>query len=161
VEKQNNTLRKVDIKKRAELNALLNRLAEDGEALWGVMRPQNMIEHLATTLAFSNGKTALAQRFSDEEAAAAKAAFIYTDAELPRGLKTPLLGDGAAPFVYGSMEEAKEVLNRELDAFEHYFSANPGITVVHPRLGRLDYSEWIVFHNKHFTHHFKQFGLVE
>jgi len=29
-----------------------------------------------------------------------------------------------------------------------------------PRLGKLNYKEWIIFHNKHFTHHFKQFELI-
>jgi hypothetical protein len=78
------------------------------------------------------------------------------------GLKTPLLpAEGPIPFEFSSLAEAKENLNKELDAFETYHANHPDALFVQPRLGKLNYKEWIIFHNKHFTHHFKQFGLVE
>jgi oxepin-CoA hydrolase/3-oxo-5,6-dehydrosuberyl-CoA semialdehyde dehydrogenase len=54
------------------------------------MKPQNMVEHLAKTLQYSNGKKEIAQRTTEEEGLKAKQAFIYTDAEMPMGLKSPL-----------------------------------------------------------------------
>jgi hypothetical protein len=151
---------KVDITKRSELDDLLTRLEAHTTPAWGLMKPQNMIEHLAKTLQFSNGKKQIAQRASDEEAHQAKQAFIYTDVEMPLGLKSSLAGETADPFELPNLEEAKKHLNQELDDFENYFAGHPDASFIQPRLGMLNHKEWIVLHNKHFTHHFKQFGLL-
>ncbi|MEI6947165.1 hypothetical protein V9K67_08215 [Paraflavisolibacter sp. H34] len=151
---------KVDITNRTDLNALLQRLTEESLPAWGVMRPQNMVEHLATTVQISNGKRIMAQRLSDEETLAARQTYLFVDADLPKGMKTPLLGEGPAPFEWPSLQEAISQLNAELDAFERYFAAQPGGTSTHPRFGPLDHKGWVHFHGKHFTHHFRQFGLV-
>ncbi|MGZ3937726.1 MAG: hypothetical protein ACXVLT_03310 [Flavisolibacter sp.] len=152
----------VDITKRQELNMLLNKLSEDTEPRWGNLKSQSMIEHLATVLQYTNGKKQIAQRTSEEEGRIAKEAFIYSDVPMSMGLKSPLLpAEGPVPFLFANLEEAKKELNRELDDFEAYHAGHPNALFVQPRLGKLNYKEWIVFHNKHFTHHFKQFGLVE
>ncbi len=151
---------KIDITKREELTTLLNNLTEKTEAKWGLMRPQNMIEHLAKTMQFSNGKKQIAQKTTEQEAKIAKEAFIYTDIEMPKGLKSHLLGDIPDPFEFSNLEKAKKNLNDELDDFKHYFASNPTATFIQPRLGSLNYEEWIILHNKHFTHHFKQFGII-
>jgi hypothetical protein len=151
---------KVDINKREELNRLLDNLFEDTEAQWGLMRPQHMIEHLVKTLEFSNGKLQVAQKATEQEAKLAKESFIYTDMEMPKGLKSSLLGDVPAPFRFPGLHDAKWNLNNELDEFNNYFENNSSATFIHPRLGSLNYEEWIILHNKHFTHHFKQFGLL-
>jgi oxepin-CoA hydrolase/3-oxo-5,6-dehydrosuberyl-CoA semialdehyde dehydrogenase len=49
----------VNINNREELNTFLNKLTEDTEARWGLMKPQHMIEHLVKTLQHSNGKKRL------------------------------------------------------------------------------------------------------
>jgi len=91
----------------------------------------------------------------------AKQAFIYSDVEMSQGVKSPLLpAEGPIPFEFSSLEEAKRNLNKELDDFESYHAAHPDAFFVQPRLGKLNYKEWSIFHSKHFTHHFKQFGLV-
>ncbi len=151
---------KIDISKREELNSLLNNLTENTQAQWGLMMPQNMIEHLAKTLQYTNGKREIAQRTTEQEANAAKQALIYTDMEIPKGLKSPLAGELPDLFEFADLNEAKRNLNNELNDFESYFAGNPGAAPMQPRLGRLTYQEWIIFHSKHFTHHFKQFGLI-
>jgi hypothetical protein len=151
---------KVDITNRKELNTLLNYLTDNTQPKWGQMKPQSMIEHLAKTLQFSNGKKEIAQRNSDEEALRAKQNFIYTDVEMPMGLKSLLVGEGPIPFELSSLDEAKENLKKELDDFETYHASHPEALFIQPRLGKLNHKEWIIFHNKHFTHHFKQFGLI-
>ena len=152
----------VDITNRRELNTLLNEFNEDTEPRWGNMTPQNMIEHLATVLQYTNGKKEIAQRTSEEEGRKAKEAFIYSEVPMSMGLKSPLLpAEGPIPFEFANLEEAKKQLNKELDDFEAYHAQHPDALFIQPRMGKLNYNEWIVFHNKHFTHHFKQFGLVE
>lgn len=153
---------KLDITNRPALNALLDKLTENTQPKWGQMKAQNMVEHLAAILQYTNGKKQLLQRTTEEEGLKAKQAFIYTDAEMSMGLKTPLLpADGPIPFEFSSLDEAKRNLNKELDDFESYHASNPDAMFIQPRLGKLNYREWIIFHNKHFTHHFKQFGLLE
>lgn len=151
---------KVDITNRKELNQLLDKLNEDSMPQWGVMKPQNMVEHLAFIIEHTNGKRAMTLRIPAEEAAKIKQAMIYTDMEIPQGLKTPLAGEGADPFKFSSLDEAKKELNTQLDDFEKYYKENPSATHIQPRMGELNHKEWITFHNKHFTHHFKQFGLL-
>lgn len=151
---------KVDITNRAELNALLNRLTEDTQGQWGLMKAQNMIEHLALVMQHTNGKKQAIQRTTDVEAQKIKEAMIYSEAEIPKGLKSPLAGETADPFTFASLEEARQHLNNELDEFHNYFAANPSATFIQPRMGSLTYNEWIIFHNKHFTHHLKQFGII-
>jgi hypothetical protein len=34
-----------------------------------------------------------------------------------------------------------------------------GQAVLDPLFGPLDFNDWVLFHNKPFTHHFKQFNL--
>lgn len=153
---------KVDITNRTELNSLLNNLTENAQPKWGQMKAQNMVEHLAKVLQYTNGKKEIAQRTTEEEGLKAKQGFIYTDAEMSLGLKSPLLpAEGPIPFEFSSLDEAKNNLNKELDDFETYHANHPDAVFVQPRLGKLNYKEWIIFHNKHFTHHFKQFGLIE
>ncbi|MGZ3837459.1 MAG: DUF1569 domain-containing protein [Flavisolibacter sp.] len=151
---------KIDIVNRKELNAVLEGLREDSAPRWGLMKAQNMIEHLAKTLQYSNGKKQIAQRATEQEASEARARFIYTEVEMSRGLKSPLLGEMPDPFEFSSLEEAKMQLNRELDDFEAYFENHPEASFIQPRLGKMNRKEWIIFHNKHFTHHFLQFGLL-
>ncbi len=151
---------KVDITNITALKDLLNKLNENSLGAWGVMKAQNMIEHLATIIQYTNGKKEIAQRVSDEEASKNKQAIIFSDMEIPQGLKSPLLTEDAEPFIFPGMDEAKKDLNNQLDDFEEYFKNNPPATPVQPRFGPLNHSEWIILHNKHFTHHFKQFGLI-
>ena len=152
---------KIDIINRQELNTLLNSLAENTQPIWGSLKAQNMVEHLAKTLQYSNGKKQIAQRTSEEEGLKAKQAFIYSDREMSLGLKSPLLpAEGPIPFEFSNIGEAKKNFNKELDDFELYHATHPNAVFVQPRLGKLNYQEWCVFHSKHFTHHFKQFGLI-
>jgi hypothetical protein len=157
---QETVFTRVDITNRKELNSILSRLTELSVAKWGIMQPQNMIEHLIKTLQYSNGKKEIAQKSTDEEAKQAKAGFIYTDVEMPVGLKSSLAGETPDPLQYADLDAAKQQLSLELDDFESFFANNPEAEFVQPRLGKLNHQEWIILHNKHFTHHFKQFGLL-
>lgn len=150
----------MSISDREQLFILLNRLNENAEPLWGTMTPQSMIEHLVNTLRLTNGKKRAVLKHPAAEAEKAKEAFIYTDFEMPRGLKSSTMPDEAEPFEFPNLQEAVLDLNKQLDDFEEYFKINPAAEFIHPRLGSLNHSEWIILNNKHFTHHFKQFGLV-
>jgi len=138
----------------------LNTLTPDTKPLFGMMTPQHMVEHLTMTIKASSGKFSVPQRSTPEEAEAAKARLIYTDAEVPQGLKSPLMGEGLPEYVHPNLEGAINELKGELEYFENYYAQNAEAKHVQPRLGPLSHDEWKIFHGKHFKHHFKQFGLI-
>ncbi|MBL7683763.1 MAG: DUF1569 domain-containing protein [Flavipsychrobacter sp.] len=143
-----------------ETIATLNKLSADTTPLWGGMTPQHMVEHLTMTIQASSGKMNIEQRSTPEEAAVAKQALIYTDMQIKQGVKSPLMGDTLPAYVNANLQDALNELKTELHHFADYYAANPSATHIQPRLGALKHDEWIIFHGKHFTHHFKQFGLI-
>jgi oxepin-CoA hydrolase/3-oxo-5,6-dehydrosuberyl-CoA semialdehyde dehydrogenase len=138
----------------------LGDLKADAQPQFGSMTPQQMVEHLATTIKASNGKAELTQRTSVEEGERFKAGMVHTDMEFPMGIKNPTIPDGPPVYIFSDLKSAINALKSELVDFEKHFIEHPEATHVHPRLGSLNHNEWLIFHGKHFTHHFKQFGLI-
>jgi oxepin-CoA hydrolase/3-oxo-5,6-dehydrosuberyl-CoA semialdehyde dehydrogenase len=149
----------INISDRNTLRTILNQLRPDIKALWGRMSPQHAIEHLIITLQISSGKKIVVQATTQEEAEVIKSRLIYSDMSIPQGIINPLLGEDLAALKYKSLEEALQQFEVELDDFEKYYTENPDAKQIQPRMGLLKHNEWIIFHNKHFTHHLKQFGL--
>lgn len=150
----------INIEDRNTVFEILKTLQSDAIPLFGKMSPQHMIEHLMLALSFSNGKSPQPLMVDERVAKTIKHYTINTDREMSVGFKAPMLGDDLVPLSYPSLEIAIEYLKEELNAFDLYFKNNPDLKPISPVIGELNYDEWIVFHNKHFTHHFKQFGLL-
>ena len=140
---------------------LLESLKADARPAFGIMTAQHMVEHLIWSLMVSNGGKKSELHFRQEKAEKMKDALIYTDAEMPIGFRAPVLPVGEViPLEYPNLEEAKRVFMEELSKFHDYFEKNPEATEMNPSLGLLSHKEWLVFHEKHFIHHFKQFNLL-
>ena len=150
----------IDVTNRPLLFSLLASLNAERPPLFGQMTVQHMVEHLAFVVSFSNGTRLEKLYFPAEKAALMKAALLGTDREMTVGFKTPLLGDEPPPLAFTDLPTAIGQLETELAQFDQYFAQNRDAQPMHPLLGLLNEDEWQLFHNKHFTHHFKQFGLV-
>lgn len=150
----------INIQDRNTVFEILKKLESDATPMFGKMSPQHMIEHLILALSFSNGKSPQPLMVDERIAKTIKHYTINTDREMSVGFKAPMLGDDLIPLSYPSLEIAIEHLKEDLNAFDLYFKNNPDTKPISPVIGELNYAEWIVFHNKHFTHHFKQFGLL-
>lgn len=150
----------INIQERNTVFEMLKKLQSDTPPLFGKMSPQHMIEHLMLALSFSNGKSPQPLMVDERVAKTIKHYTINTNKEMSVGFKAPMLGDDLLPLTYSNLESAIEHLREELNSFDLYFKINPNATPVSPVIGELNYNEWIIFHNKHFTHHFKQFGLL-
>lgn len=148
----------IDIKDRVNLNNCLSNLEINAVPLWGSLTPVSLIEHLITTIEYTNGKKITSCNLTPEQIEERKQLVIYSDTELPMGIKTPVSKDDPAATTFENLRDAIAALNEELDAFEKYFETE-GITAVHPGFGELNYEDWCIFHSKHFTHHFRQFGV--
>ena len=149
----------LDITDHNALEKLLADLRPDTQPAFGVLDAQGMVEHLITSVAYTNGKFRTELEADPEIAKMRKQQFIYSDIKMPKGLTTPG-DDSQTGHSCLSLESAITKLLRELREFDLHFAANPGITEMHPGMGAFNYGEWVIFHNKHFTHHLEQFGLL-
>lgn len=145
---------------RHEITSRLANLSPNTLPEFGLMNPQQMVEHLILVMQISNGKRIENLMIKEETAKKWKEALIYTDAKMPKGFKAPMLPEKPMALSFENLEIATKKLLDEIDDFNLFFSENPKITSMHPALGLFDMNEWVIFHNKHFTHHFEQFGLV-
>lgn len=151
----------INILKKKEISTVLENLTSSTKPSFGIMSPQHMVEHLAEVVKFSNGKRKSDLMRSTETSIRWKQVLIYTDYEMQPGVRAPFIPENALPDLqYLNLEEAINILSDELTEFEKYFENQPDLEVMHPALGLLNYKEWVIFHNKHFAHHFRQFGLL-
>lgn len=148
----------INIHNREDVFQRLHTLHPDQQPIFGVMTPQHMIEHLIWGVTFSNGKFPQQQIVPDDMTVKLRPLLMYTVKPYPRGIKSPMLGDTPPPLIYADIPAAIEQLKQELDDFDTFFKTNT--TAINPALGTLNYEEWVMVHNKHFTHHMSQFELV-
>lgn len=141
---------------RGKLTRLFAMLRADTAPLWGRMNSQQMVEHLIDEVKWTNGKTIRTCEKSNEVRETTKQLMIYSDILLPRNYRT---GDLPEFYAYPSLQASIDQLFIELDDFDKYF-AIPGRTAMHPLFGALSYYEWLIWQNKHFSHHLTQFGLL-
>lgn len=151
----------INFSDKEQVSQLLMRLQADAQPVFGIMTPQHMVEHLAFTVRFSNGKAPQQHHYPAEKEAKIKAYICYTDNPLTIGFRAPVLPVGELiPLRYDNLPDAIGNLLQEISDFENYFRENSSERPVNPAMGELDQSEWRTFHNKHFTHHFRQFNLI-
>jgi hypothetical protein len=151
----------IDILDRAKLFEILGKLKADDEPVFGAMTAQHMVEHLIFTVCYSNGKEPQQHHYTTDKEQKIKTFVINTDKEMPIGFKSPVLpAEGLPALNHSSLTDAIDHLKTELNNFDMYFLKNPSDRPINPTMGELNYKEWVRFHSRHFTHHFKQFGLV-
>ncbi|PWG06611.1 hydroxymethylglutaryl-CoA reductase, degradative [Polaribacter aquimarinus] len=137
----------------------LAKINTNSKPIFGKMNGQQMIEHLSSVTQIANGNWEVDVFVSDEKTARRKP-FLDSENELQVGFKASFLSEEPNKLKFSSYSEAIEDLIHQVKVFEKVFEENKNRTVVHPFFGELDYEYWKKFQVKHFTHHFKQFGLV-
>ena len=140
----------------------LTNLTENSERKFGEMSPQLMVEHLEEVLrnGFGNLKSADFPEIPEEKMELLQD-WIYTNDKIRPGAKYPLLKEGdVLEMKYKNLDQAKEKLLETLKEFLIYYRENPSAEHFHPRFGTLNKEMMELFHRKHFTHHFEQFGLI-
>ncbi len=150
----------INILDKEQVFAYIDKFDAETKPLFGVMTPQHILEHLMMSLHLAGGKLKIEFKGDLAMADKVKANLIYSDADLPQGIKNPILKDEPNPYVFKTIDEAKQALKNELEIFYKYKSENPAAKNVHPRMNLLTLDEWVILQNKHFKHHFKQVGLV-
>ena len=139
--------------------SILNRLSSSKTPLWGKMNAQEMVEHLSDMLMMSRGTG----NFSidvDAETIARRQQFLSSDKEMAKNIAVPFTKE-IIVLRHDELELALDEFAEEWINFTEYYENNPSASVIHPYYGDLDFNLWLKMHDKHFTHHFKQFGLIE
>ncbi len=150
----------LDFKDRADIFTKLSALKADAQPGFGKMSAQHMVEHLIFTVRISDNKDPHPLYFREEKAAVIRNYTIDTEKEIIEGFRAPMLPADPVPLKESSLEAAIETLKLEIYYFDNFFRENPEATPTNPTMGPLKYHEWIIFHSKHFNHHFKQFNLL-
>ncbi len=142
-----------------ETPTLLTNLSEETAPKWGIMTAQHMVEHLAGTMRLSNGKRAV-NRITPIEQLESRRNFLFGPQPFQKNIK-PNPGPAVLQELkLINLDAAKIALLNEIQDFLTYFEGHDGLKPMNPIYGELTKQEWIIFHQKHFKHHFTQFGLL-
>jgi len=139
--------------------SILNRLSSTKTPLWGKMNAQEMVEHLSDMLMMSRG-TGNFTIDVDAETIARRQQFLSSDKEMAKNIAVPFTKE-IIVLRHDELELALDEFAEEWINFTEYYENNPSASVIHPYYGDLDFNLWLKMHDKHFMHHFKQFGLIE
>ncbi len=138
----------------------LSKLTISQKPLWGNMDAQQMVEHLALAVKVSNGKLQPPLLSDPAKVDKIKQISLLSARPLPKGFQNEALPSTPLPYQSSDLAEAIQILKNELIAFEALYQQNPDIGFQHNLFGRLNFTEWLYFHYKHFHHHFAQFNLI-
>ncbi len=139
---------------------LLKELMPDKKPDWGIMTAQHMIEHILLAVQMSNGKLIL-ECFNDKEKLPMLRRYLMSNRPLPQGFANPYIGEGLLQLKFSNLEEAISELEKEVNDYYNFFEENSDAKLTNVTFGELGKDEWAVFHEKHFAHHLKQFGLIK
>lgn len=139
----------------------LNRLTPDMRPQWGAMSAQRMVEHLTDTLRIATGKNPQKLEIPEDRIERMQE-FLTSDKPMAHNIAVPF----ATPEMNAELrnEELELAIDEFVDEwlyFEELFEQHPGKTALHPYYGELNYEQWLHLSQKHHTHHFTQFGLIE
>lgn len=144
---------------RNEYIPLLQKLPADTAPVWGKMDVQQMIEHIRDAFKVANGRLPLPLVNTDPEQLAKTRAFMLSDKPFRENTKMPLMPEEPRKHKYASKEEAIQKLVPELEHVFTVYSVTPGLRIMNPMFGELDYAEQLHLLVKHTKHHLRQFGV--
>ena len=138
----------------------LKKLRVDQNPLWGKMTPHHMVEHLYKALQASINEISL-NLFTEERKIPVLKRLFLGDKALPKEFMNPSIGPDLMKLEFEDLNSAIIELENILNRYEKFFAEKPDVKTIHPVFGYLTKPEWDIFHQKHFKHHFSQFGLSD
>jgi len=137
----------------------LGKLSTNSTPLWGNMSAQRMVEHLTDGINMSRGIGNHQLAVPTEKAEQLKQ-FLYSDKPMAQNIQVPFALPNT-PLRNDDLEDAIDEFTSTWVDYEEDKESESEKLAIHPFYGNLTREEWLKVHAKHFTHHFKQFGLVE
>ena len=139
---------------------LLKELKIDTKPIWGKMTPQHMIEHLIASFQIAIGELNVGC-FNPPEKLPTLKKYLLSSRPLPKDFVNPIIGADLKPLRFAALSESISVLEEYIKKYYECFDNDPNLVTINPTFGELNKTEWDVFHEKHMTHHFSQFGLIK
>ncbi len=143
-----------------KVRKLLLGLSEESQPKWGILTAQHMVEHLQyfydTGFGDISCEIVTPEKYLDKYQDS-----LWTYDKMPRNFEHPLLKKGEREELrFDDLEKAKEALIAGFEKANSFFKNNPNGTLKNAVFGNLGKYEWTLYINKHFDHHFEQFGLI-
>lgn len=126
---------------------------------WGEMSAQRMVEHLCDALYMSCGIGEFELEVPADRIEKMQL-FLASDKPMAQNIRVSF-AQADTPLRNDDMEFALDEFATAFVDFMEKYEENPSFTALHPYYGNLDFEKWNQLHEKHFAHHFKQFGLVD
>lgn len=146
---------------RNNINDYLTKLTVSHKANWGTMTPQHMVEHMETQYRFAAGQMGEFEIATPAEHLDKFRETIFNHKPMPHGHQHPLMKKGEnEDLKYADLDAAKAKLIEAMENYEQFFKENPELRTKNVVFGMMDKFEWDLLANKHFNHHFKQFGIL-
>ncbi len=138
----------------------LKKIAPETKGNWGVMSPQQMVEHFGDSLANAYGKLVLPY-VTPPERKEALHNFLMSDIPFKENTKNPIISETPHAPRFSGLDEAIEKLQKRIDIFFETFEKNPTLTTTNPVFGPLNFEQNVHLLYKHAKHHLKQFGIED
>jgi len=138
---------------------VFKKLEATTKPIWGNMSSQRMVEHLTDGINMSRGLGNHQLAVPAEKAEQLKQ-FLYTDKQMAQNIQVPFAMPDTT-LRNADLEDAIDEFTITWVDYEEEKEIEPEKLAIHPFYGNLTREEWLKVHAKHFTHHFKQFGLME
>lgn len=138
---------------------ILSTLKSTDQSEWGIMSPQRMVEHLSDAIDLSIGRLDQNELLIPEDKVEKAIRFIHSEYPMPRDFKS-LFATPEIPLREDNLEGAIAEFECKWADFIRFYTENPDHIQLHPYFGGLTSDVWLIFHSKHFSHHFEQFNLI-
>ncbi|MBS1731531.1 MAG: hypothetical protein JSS67_12265 [Bacteroidetes bacterium] len=136
----------------------LKKIDPDTKGKWGVMSPQQMVEHLGDSLANAYGRLILPYVTPPEKKEAFHQ-FLMSDIPFRENTKNPIMPVTPMAPKFSNLSEAIEKLEKRIRLFFETFEKDPSLVTINPVFGPLNFEQNIHLLYKHTKHHLKQFGI--
>src|SRR6478672_727491 len=147
---------------RDNIDDYLTKLTVNHKANWGTMTPQHMVEHMEQQYLFAANQMGEFEIATPAEHLEKFRETIFSHKPFPKEHKHPLMKKGEnEDLKYADLETAKAKLIAAMDHYEQFFTENPELRTKNVVFGMMDKFEWDLLANKHFDHHFRQFGILD
>ncbi|MFN4313898.1 MAG: hypothetical protein ACK4E0_06380 [Chitinophagaceae bacterium] len=140
---------------------LLQRMNPNTAPRWGKMSVQQMIEHLAfDSVPNANGRLRFEKPVTPPELLPKYREFMLSDKPFRENTKNPLMAEEPHPLRFKTVQAAIGALQMELNYFFEVYKKDPGMRILNPFFGELNFDENVHLLHKHSLHHLRQYGIV-
>ena len=139
---------------------LLQQLNPKAKGEWGLMNPQQMVEHMMYSFQLANGKIKIEKQITPEENIPKLQAWLLTNKPMKENINNPLVPMTPPDPVFETYAQSLDALHTEIKDMYNLFESKPDTKLLNPFYGNLDCELYTNLLYKHSLHHLRQFGVI-